>query len=323
MSLCNLRRNDTIKPDSDETITILYIAGYGRSGSTLLGRLIARHRFAFDAGEIASLFTTVNNDEQACSCGKTIVDCDFWVNVVQLLEKRLGVGFQNELPNLRKQTEHLSSLPKWMLDRNSAKIKRYSIYLGALYQAISEVSGCSVIIDSSKSSYRAAWRPNILSETHHLRVVPCLLIRRLPAVYYSVRRGSNRKLESGLRKHQQTLPFLRVVAGWCFANIIGIWTICRFKQGGAFVVRYENIEKDVLDMLELCDLGEEHEVQKNAIAHSFGGNRMRHKAKLTVAPDIEWAQKLGFFTRCLFSPFEFGVNMIIRLTGITKQKECT
>ena len=48
---------------------IIYIAGYGRSGSTLLARILGSHENIFTVGELINFLNLVNIDDSICSCG--------------------------------------------------------------------------------------------------------------------------------------------------------------------------------------------------------------------------------------------------------------
>lgn len=61
--------------------TIIYIGGYGRSGSTILERYICNEYSAVGVGEISLLFNVSGND--ICSCGRAAAICDFWSPILK------------------------------------------------------------------------------------------------------------------------------------------------------------------------------------------------------------------------------------------------
>ncbi|NPA68765.1 MAG: sulfotransferase [Chlorobi bacterium] len=64
---------------------IIYIAGLGHSGSTILDMALGCHPEIVGLGEIYAVFNKKNQkalfEESTCSCGKKGVDCDFWKNL--------------------------------------------------------------------------------------------------------------------------------------------------------------------------------------------------------------------------------------------------
>src|SRR4051812_39799023 len=64
--------------------TVLYVAGAGRSGSTLLERLIAEKNDFFAVGELYYLWERGYERNELCSCGEPFHDCPFWQEVLRL-----------------------------------------------------------------------------------------------------------------------------------------------------------------------------------------------------------------------------------------------
>jgi hypothetical protein len=65
---------------SVNTKKIIYIAGYGYSGSTILERILASHSQIIGCGEMHNLLSDFNIKE-ICSCGSSLEDCSLWKNV--------------------------------------------------------------------------------------------------------------------------------------------------------------------------------------------------------------------------------------------------
>src|SRR5438105_3013640 len=57
---------------------IVYIAGYSRSGSTILDILLGNHSQVISTGELVYLFEDWNNPTRSCTCGKPYGNCSFW-----------------------------------------------------------------------------------------------------------------------------------------------------------------------------------------------------------------------------------------------------
>ncbi len=74
---------------TDERIKVLYIAGVGRSGSTILGALLGQVEGFFFAGELGALFERVA--ERLCGCGEMVEECRLWREVFDAGERRLDL----------------------------------------------------------------------------------------------------------------------------------------------------------------------------------------------------------------------------------------
>jgi hypothetical protein len=164
---------------------VLYIGGLGRSGTTLLERILGELPGACALGEVVHLWDRDVRDDERCACGQRFSGCDFWravgerafggwdrVDVEGLLALRAGV----------ERTRYIPRLARWHLPGEyGARVERYAHHYSRVYEAASEVSGCPVVIDSSKHSalaYCLRWSADV-----DLRVVH--MVRDSRGVAYS------------------------------------------------------------------------------------------------------------------------------------------
>ena len=121
-----------IGPVASESLRVLYITSRGHSGSTLLDLLISGHSSITSVGELKML-ASADRQRKLCSChGMEPQVCPYWSRVEQELEARSGLRFE---------TLQLDSVDPLLLHQHNL----------ALYRSVAAVSGCSVIVDSSKS----------------------------------------------------------------------------------------------------------------------------------------------------------------------------
>ena len=78
---------------ANDATTVVYIAGSGRSGSTLLERMLGGLPGFVNAGEINDMFRRMARYDELCGCGLAFSACDFWVGVG---ERAFG-GWSSEL----------------------------------------------------------------------------------------------------------------------------------------------------------------------------------------------------------------------------------
>lgn len=115
-----------------DPLRVVYITSRGHSGSTLLDLLISGHSAITSVGELKMLSVT-DNTRKLCSChGLEPEVCPYWSCVEQELQARAGLSFA---------TLKLDSVDPLILHQHNL----------ALYGSVAAVSGCRVIVDSSKS----------------------------------------------------------------------------------------------------------------------------------------------------------------------------
>jgi hypothetical protein len=140
-------------------VTVLYIGGAGRCGSTLLDRWLGQHPEIQACGEIRMLWREAFVGETLCGCGRPLLACDFWTEV---LDRAYG-GHQNvDADRMRDLEEKLltrrwpSTLIPSLWGRTLDDLGFYLATMEALYRAIRDTTGCKVIVDSGKDSLYAA-----------------------------------------------------------------------------------------------------------------------------------------------------------------------
>jgi hypothetical protein len=135
-------------------IRVLFLGGLGRSGTTLLERLLGELPGVCPLGEVVHLWQRDVADDERCACGKHFSDCAFWGAVG---ERAFG-GWQNvdvwRILALRGTVERTRHIPRLagarMSPAHRALVEEYAGWYARLYAAAAEVSGASVLVDSSK-----------------------------------------------------------------------------------------------------------------------------------------------------------------------------
>jgi hypothetical protein len=150
---------------------VLFLGGLGRSGTTLVERLLGELPGVCALGEIVHLWQRDVRDDERCGCGVRFSACDFWDAVG---ERAFGGWHQVDvyrvlaLQNAVERTRYIPRLAASRLpEEHVALIEEYAGYYAAIYEAAAAVSGAEVVVDSSKHSALA----------HCLRWVPGLDLR--------------------------------------------------------------------------------------------------------------------------------------------------
>ena len=66
--------------------TVLYIAGTGRSGSTVLAAILGEVEGVFAAGEVRYLWQRGLVEGRLCGCGVPVAECPLWSAVLATVE---------------------------------------------------------------------------------------------------------------------------------------------------------------------------------------------------------------------------------------------
>ena len=61
---------------------IIYIAGYGRSGSSILALILGQHKNIISLGEIGVIFSALKH-KRICTCGQKLNNCTYWKQLIK------------------------------------------------------------------------------------------------------------------------------------------------------------------------------------------------------------------------------------------------
>jgi hypothetical protein len=198
---------------------VVFVGGYGRSGSTIIDLLLNRVPGIVAVGEFRHLFGRALGDNELCSCSKPFRDCEFWSKV--LTEAFPGDIKREQIQAAVKYINRLVILPQLAFPFLMTKATRnyagiYAAAFEAAYQAVAKVSGASAIVDSTKYPVHG-WFLRTLPSLD-LRVM--LLVRDPRAVAYSWER---RRLRPEIHWERREMPRYNVVRSalaWNLSNDI-------------------------------------------------------------------------------------------------------
>lgn len=285
--------------------TIIYIAGYGRSGSTLLERVLASHDRVSGLGELASFLDLLDSEASFCSCGELLHECEFWSEVTS----NFGGDVQNnaKLRAIQNRFESLFAFPGHIFSPHK---ESYSRYIQKLFDNIAHhlPDEVSYVVDSSKTARKSFFRPFALSRIASLNVKVIHLVRDGRGCMWSYLKGSNRRMETGLEPH---VPFaaLRTAISWPLANVAAhLFQLLHTKRYCR--IRYEDFVKDTAGTLAQLGkfLGVSFDQQiemlnssgEIPLGHQIAGNRLRSQKKIVLKQDVEWKKRLKLRHKLLF-----------------------
>ncbi len=290
--------------EAERPVRVLYIMGAGRSGSTLLDTVLASHPDAVGGGELVNLHSAGWSSNEVCACGKLGTECDFWTRVRSAWQRRAPGATVASYVVLQKQFE----FPHWFGLIQFVRLVRqrflpttdFQSYLHqteALYQAIAEVSGRSIIVDSSKTPIRAA----VLSRIRGLDLRLIHLVRDARAVAWSRRKSLTADQTAGVQTTIKSRPSWYSAGYWAFINLLSM-IVCLLCRSQSRRLRYEDFVTEPQRELErlgaLCGLDFATTaaalLHGNSIRveHPIAGNRMRMGGSIRLKPDWEWRDRL-------------------------------
>ena len=166
--------------------SVLYIAGTGRSGSTLLAGLLGRVDGHVAVGELRYVWSRSLAEDHLCECGARFRGCPFWADVFAEAFGGFDESRPAEVTRLAARVDRIRHIPRLAAPplrsaRFRADLEAFGQVLRRLYSAILSVSGASVVVDSSKDPSYAY----VLAAVPSLDVALVHLIRDSRAVAYS------------------------------------------------------------------------------------------------------------------------------------------
>jgi len=282
--------------------TVLYIAGAGRSGSTLLELILGHLPGFFSVGEIRFFWQYLGVPDLLCGCGEPLRTCAVWESVRERLSHSISRSDEERLARLAQRFDRSRQLP-WIAAGLLARLSGYRELAGAtaaLYDQVRRVAGCRVLVDSSKVPSHL----DLLLRSRALDVRVIHLVRDGRAVAYSWSRRQKRELAR--RRGDARLPrhsLVRALVTWmvenAFARRIG-------RRATAYtVLRYEDFVASPATVLHraLAEVGLDgpdtewlsHQPFEVASTHSVGGNPLRftERGPIEIRPQEEWRQRLS------------------------------
>jgi hypothetical protein len=131
---------------------VLFLGGLGRSGTTLLERLLGQLPGVSPLGEVVHLWQRDLKDDERCGCGDRFSACGFWQKVgVEAFGGWDGVDAQRVL-DLAASVERTRHIPRLALGRKPTGLTEYADYYSKVYAAAAAVTGATAVVDSSKHS---------------------------------------------------------------------------------------------------------------------------------------------------------------------------
>jgi hypothetical protein len=301
---------------TDAKVPILYIGGYSRSGSTILMRLLGKVEGLFPIGELWDVWARSFTQNQLCGCGKPFRDCEFWTEVVRDAFGGFDKVDVDHMQSLRHRVQGNQVLLPLMvpaLRSNAYRIalQEYSLVLDQFYRSIQKVSGCRMIVDSSKVPPYAF----LLKELPSVALSILHLVRDSRATAYSWQRKKQRPEIHWKTEYMEQYSPVRSAFEWNVMN--GMFQFLQGTGAPYQRIRYEEMVAHPAETLNaICqrlgidgttlDFGADGQTVQVATDHTVSGNPNRfQQGAVKIRPDHEWQTKMSPTQKYLVTALTF------------------
>jgi hypothetical protein len=133
---------------------VVYIVGWGRSGSTLVTAILGELKGAFAAGELRLLWSHGVRRRRLCGCGLPIPECPIWSQVLEKIHDAPATAEEMERIQARRLRSRHFIPELFKMARNRGpddELARYATTYAMALAAVHDVTGAEIVIDSSKN----------------------------------------------------------------------------------------------------------------------------------------------------------------------------
>lgn len=303
----NSDQHPTEAPRADEArLRVLYVAGGGRIGSTVLDTILGNHPDVESVGEACHVPQKAWLNEGFCACGERGGDCEFWSEVRRRWSLLTGVEAVDDYVRMIRELEARQIwLPKLAAEakRPESPYREYVRLTGALMTAIGQTSGKRILVDSSKRASRAFG----LSLAAEVDLYVVHLVRDCRGVVYSGKKRFRKNEKQGVSKDDPGRKVSRSALIWNVANLQASWLRRQLPANRSIRVRYEDYvtqpERELERIGQLIGLdfsGVGRAVARGEpmkIGHTIAGNRLRMGGPVHLRADTEWMRELTAWDR--------------------------
>jgi len=215
-----------------DRIRVVYVMGCGRSGSTLLGRLLGSSDGALHLGEATAALLSPHSARTsgACECGAPLEECSLWGRSDSPFRGTRGAASGIGLG---------SFVGLW---RGRRDVREEVRAIHRLYRFAASVSGARTLVDTSKLPALGL----LLRAAEHLDVRLVHLVRDARGFVAS---------RSRPKEHLRSMSLARAIAVWSLSNLFSEMVRRRFEFSCR--VRLEDLVRDpgatLESLVRFCD----------------------------------------------------------------------
>ncbi len=279
---------------------VLVIAGWERSGSTILANVLGSAPGVVTVGEVNNLWERGFGADLSCACGEPFSRCELWAPVA-------AAAFTASNAEIAARAKAITARMgnTWLVRRQLPLLRRgqagrgrpYAELLAPLYQAVADHTGARLLVDASKSP----WHALVASELAGFDVSVLHLVRDPRGVAHSlhkkVRYDRDDERSIYMDRHSATKSSL----AWVYRGrlIERTWASdrrLRFLRYEDFVAEPRRHLEEIFDWVGLPGVAatfHDDGAVEMRISHNISGNpvRFRHGA-VALRPDDAWKTEM-------------------------------
>ncbi|WP_169509145.1 sulfotransferase [Arhodomonas aquaeolei] len=294
-------------------ITVIYIVGPSRSGSTLIEDYIARRFGGVACGELYRISQFAKGDariikedgaEETCACGAPVSECAFWCAVAE--EAGLDLvqsSFRSRLSRRQRVFFRLfvRLLGARLTNRMGKLVPAFERELEVgenclrIYRAISRVANVSLIVDSSKQAHQYY----ILKAVAPKKMRLINLLRDGRSVVASMTKRARgevlaRKIMAGTGRSPAPEDVAeKAFRAWMLSTLNGLVAFAFTSRGRRAMLRYEEFFDDPKN--EMSRIEHSFSLTKKNYAqesHAIGGSPSRYTVGFEdLRADASWKER--------------------------------
>jgi hypothetical protein len=270
---------------------IVYIVGYGHSGSTIVGGSLATDQsLVWNAGAVWPVPNFFPRSSASCSCGEKVSECSFW-NGVKTRYEEYSYDFDfTQLKSLAPywEDERLSVYQRLLREARCLRRGRITSYLferyrflsRAFFNAIADEASAEIIVDSSKNVSRGFARLLTFPEYYVVH-----LIRNVKGVVISMKKPMILHHENDRMRAGRSA--VRTALGWTLRNLQSLWLIHQSHQT-SMTWKLESFTEAPLAHVQEFDRYTKLPIRSDvndivlASQHIAAGNPLRQKNRISI-----------------------------------------
>ena len=259
-------------------ISLIYLLGAGRSGTTLLSALLNNHSKINAIGEIHQFYEHIEQNKN-CSCGLKLEECLYWNKTVRNLNKD-----KKDIHNAVKYSDEKEGHSNILrLIFRKSQDNKYLSYQERYFELINQYSKKEWLLDSSK--YIARYL--LLKKSNKLKIKGIYIVRDVRGV-----------INSFDKKVQTQKSPLSAIAYYLLINFFG-QLVCWIDKD-VMKIKYEDLTKTPEKVLSriYTHIFEQNQneilLPKNFdMPHIIGGNRMKSNSMISIKSDLKWKRTIA------------------------------
>jgi hypothetical protein len=289
--------------------TVIFIAGTGHSGSTMLERIFGEMPGFVNVGELLDLYRRRDTPHtERCGCGEILAECPFWSKVRENIygDQDWDADQLASVWHLQRDVARQRHMPQLFApglagQQFKGNLTKYGQNYAELYRGIAAAAGARVVVDASK------WPAQALALSRaglDVRVIH--LIRDVRGVTYSLgKKGIHRPQAVGEQNEEMwTQNTFRCATGWVSRQLemelMRRWGVrgVRMRYEDLIANPRRTIEATLTGLgvpytdAELTHIGDDW-VRLGA-SHGIAGNPGRFKdGEIKLRTDEAWREKMS------------------------------